>query len=154
MSDQQVASPPPISREGSFKLNSEKILGYVLLIAGILIILAATFMIYGVLTGTTKPPKVFNVEAPTFKLPSVNTNVELPPGVTLPEGVKLNQANQSSSDIKLIPDEVFNGTLNIGLYYLAMMFLSSTGLKMADIGVKLIKDIKVQIKEDRIKSSV
>ena len=146
---QQVTSPPKLNGK-SFKLNGEKFFGYVLLVAGLLMIFAATYMVYGVLTGKSKPSKVFNVEAPTFRLPSANTNIELPQGATLAAGLKLNQdAGQGPSDIKLIPDEVFNGSLNIGLYYLAMMFLASSGLKVSEIGVKMIKDIKVQIKEDK-----
>ena len=151
---QPVASPPSKLDGKSFKLNGEKLFGYVLLLAGLLMIFAATYMVYGVLTGKSKPPKVFNVKAPSFQLPSPAVpNIELPEGATLPAGLKLNQGpNPSPSTIKLIPDEVFNGYLNIGLYYLAMMFLASSGTKVAGLGIKMIKDIKVQIKEGKIKT--
>src|SRR3990167_10068019 len=101
----------PNPQEKSFKLGSETIIGYLLLLVGLILIFAATFMVYGVLTGRAKPPRVFNVEAPTFKLPSQNSGVELPEGATMPAGLKLNQ-NDQVQDLKLIPDEVFNGSLN------------------------------------------
>ena len=137
----------------SFNLNGDAIIGYVLLAIGLLFIFAATYMVYGVLTGKAKPPQVYNVEAPSFQLPTDTGQIlELPEGATLAAGLKLTQdSNQSPPGIKLIPDEVFNGSLNIGLYYLAMMFLASSGAKIAGLGVKMIKDIKVQIKEEQLK---
>ena len=129
----------PQPDEKSFKLNSEKLIGYIMLLVGLIFIFAATFMVYGVLTGKSKPPKVFNAQSPTFRLPSPNQMLELPQGASLPAGLKLNQSESSSQDIKLIPDEVFNGSLNIGLYYLAMMFLASSGAKIAGLGIKLLK---------------
>ena len=111
------------------KFSSDKLIGYVLLSLGLLMIFAALFMIYQILTGKSKPPKVFDVVAPSIKLPTESSNV--------------------GSEFKIIPDEVFNGVLNIGMYYLLMMFLASSGAKIAGIGVKMIKDIKVQIKEEK-----
>lgn len=133
----------------SFNLNGEKLFGYILLAVGLFLIFAATYMVYGVLTGGAKPPQVFNVEAPNFQLPTDTSQIlELPEGATLAAGLRLTRdSNQSSPGIKLIPDEVFNGSLNISLYYLAMMFLASSGAKIAGLGVKMIKDIKIQIKD-------
>lgn len=154
MPDQQINTPPPRLSEKSFELSSEKLIGYVLLAVGILIIFAATYMILQVLTGKSKPSKVFNAEAPSFQLPSQPApSLEMPDSASLAAGLRVNQEpGQSAPSVKLIPDEVFNGTLNIGLYYIAMMFLSASGAKVAGIGVKMIKDIKVQIKENKIKT--
>lgn len=153
MSDQQLSVPPPKLTERSFELSSEKLIGYVLLVIGILIIAAATYMVLEILTGKSKPPKVFNVEALSFQLPSQPVpTLEIPDGASFAAGLRINQEpGQNAPSVKLIPEEVFNGTLNIGLYYLAMMFLSASGAKIAGIGVKMIKDIKVQIKEEKIR---
>lgn len=135
----------PDSSLTSDNLGRDAIIGYVLLATGLLLIFAATYMVYGVLTGKAKPPQVYNVEAPSFQLPTdTGPKLELPEGATLAAGLRLTKdSNQSPPGIKLIPDEVFNGSLNIGLYYLAMMFLASSGAKIAGLGIKMIKDIKV-----------
>lgn len=119
-------------------------IGYVLLAGGILMIVIPIFFIAAVLTGKNKPPQVFNVEAPEINLPS-QQSIDLPDNLKR-AGVTLNAPVQGNSKMKLIPDAVFNDTLNIGLYYLLMTFIASSGSKIAGIGVKLIKDIKVQVK--------
>src|SRR3972149_2643810 len=130
-----LPSPPLGTSTSSKAVNSEKLLGYVLLLIGLVFILVATFSIYRVLTGKSTPPKIFDVESPTFNLPTANLNV--PEGVNLPEGFAVSQSNNNS--IKIIPDEVYNTVLNMGINYLAMMFIASSGAKIAGIGIKLIK---------------
>lgn len=142
---------PPDNELNKKKLSisSEKILGYLLLVVGILIIAVATVMVLRVLGGKTNPPKVFDVEAPTIQLPQAGSGLSLPEGLTLPEGVDLSQlqSTQQPSGVKIIPDEVFSRLLNSSMVYLAMMFLATSGAKVASIGVQLIKDIKVNVKE-------
>ncbi|MDO8487326.1 MAG: hypothetical protein Q7S45_03470 [Candidatus Curtissbacteria bacterium] len=47
-------------------IKVDKIIGYVLLAAGVLMIILLIFLISNVLTRKSKPSQVFNVEAPTF----------------------------------------------------------------------------------------
>ncbi len=126
---------------GDIKLD--KIIGYVLLAVGILMIVIPIFLIANVLTGKSKPPQVFNVEAPTFDLPLSGQQLEMPKDIKLPQGFV---SQSGSQKMKIIPDEVFNSSLNIGMYYLLMVFIGSSGSKIAGIGIKLIKEIKVQVK--------
>ena len=135
-------------------LKADKVLGYLLLSIGLIFILWTVFSIYGVLTGKTKPAQVFNVQAPEITLPSVGSQATLPEGLQLPGGISLNTSDQNPTKVKIIPDEVFNGLLNIGIYYLLMMFIASSGAKISSIGIQLVKDIKVEIKEDKIKSQL
>lgn len=125
------------------RFKVDKTIGYWLLAAGILMIVVPIFLIANVLTGKNKPPQVFNVEAPTFDLPLSGQQLELPKDVKLPQGFVSQGGSQKT---KIIPDEVFNSSLNIGVYYLLMVFIASSGSKIAGIGVKLIKDIKIQVK--------
>lgn len=152
---------PPQSSEGittpsgrKFSFTSEKVLGYLLLAGGLLIIAVATFSALRVLGGKTKAPGVFEFEAPTIKLPQVGSNLSLPEGVELPQGFSLSQDQTTPSEMKVLSDEAFNALLDLGIFYMAMMFLASTGLKVCEIGIKLVKDIKVTIKEEKIKPSV
>jgi len=121
-------------------LNIGKMFGILLLLAGIMLIVASIFMVARILTGIQKPPQVFNIEAPTITLPTSNLTPSLPEGTKLPEGVTFSQEKTEPVKTKLIPDELFNGVVNIGLFYLLMMFIASSGVKIADIGIKLIKN--------------
>lgn len=111
--------------------KSEKIIGYFLLGTGLLLIVIATILILRVLVGGEIAPKVFDASAPTISLGQLGS------GLALPEGVELPQT--APSEMKILPDEVFNKLLNIGVFYLAMMFLASSGAKVAGIGIGLIK---------------
>lgn len=144
---QQIIESPQDQSKNSF--NFEKILGYLLLLVGIAMILTSLFLVYQVLTGKNKPPQIFNVESPTIKLPTASSNLQLPEGLELPEGFSLQEATNEATPagIKIIPDELLNGMVNISLYYLLMMFAASTGVKIADIGTKLIKEIKIKAQE-------
>ena len=113
---------PQIEVSPKKQFNLEKVFGLILLFAGIIMISASILLIFRILTGVQKPPQVFNIQAPT-------TSLSIP---NLPEGIELPQT-------KVIPDELYNGIVNIGLFYLLMMFVASSGAKFADIGIKLMK---------------
>ena len=130
--DPQV--PKPISKF----VKGEKTLGYILLFVGIIIIVLATFTIYSILSGKTEPYKVFDVEGPKISIPSES-----------PTGDSSESVGQSPGEITLLSDDAFSKMLNVGASYLALMFVASSGLKIASIGVKLIKDVKVIIKDGK-----
>lgn len=138
-----------IAPNNSKSFSGEKIFGWILLALGLIIIIAGTFSLYQVFTGGSKPPTVFNTKSPSIKLPSALSGVDLS---ALPAGVSSLAQNNSSGEMKILEDDVFNRYLNSGFYYLAMLFVTSSGTKIAGIGVNLIKDIKVQIKEKQIKT--
>lgn len=145
-------TPAPLTQIPSAQTKAtfptDKIIGYIFLLAGILLILSALFSAFNLLTGKSKPPKVFNVQAPTINLPTGNINVKLPESSSLSQG----ESGLAPQGFKIIPDEVLNGSLNIGLSYLLFMFIASTGAKLASIGTQLIKDIKVVVKENKLKT--
>jgi hypothetical protein len=149
---EQAVQPELSPYKKTAGLESEKVIGYFLLLMGILIIVFATFFALRVFSGKSEPYKVFEVQAPSIKIPSPSVDFDIPEGVDLPPGFSLNQQAASESEVKILPDEVFNSLLNIGVFYLAMMFLASSGAKLADMGIKMVKDIKVHIKQDKIGS--
>ena len=138
-------------------MNTEKIIGYVLLIAGIGVIIGSTFSLYQVFTGQKTAPQVFQFESPSISLPTQQSfQLELPEGMTLPEGVALPETKNQpaeSEGFKILPDETLNNMGNAGLYLLLMGFLASSGAKIASIGVKMVKDIKVVVKEEKVKQA-
>ena len=131
---------PPVKKTSKF--ISDRTLGYVFLTAGLLIILFSTVSIFNVLTGKSAPPIVINTSAPSFLLPT--QNIDAPPG-SLPSGVELTESN--APPVKLISDDVYNLFLNISLYYLLMIFIAGRGASLASLGIKLIKEIKVEVKQ-------
>ena len=136
-------------------MNTEKIIGYVLLVVGIGIIISSAFSVYQVFTGQKTPPQVVSFEAPSITLPGQQAfEIELPEGMELPEGVSLPKTSASQGkpqELKILPDEMINQISNMSLHFLLMGFLVSVGAKIASIGTKMAKEIKVVIKEEKIK---
>lgn len=53
----------------------------------------------------------------------------------------------SGTDIEVIPTKPFNDMLNLGIEFMLMSFVMSFGFKLADLGVKLVRPIKITAKE-------
>lgn len=140
LSPPQNMSTTKASKSG---ISVDKILGYLLLLTGILMIVIPVIFIINVFTGRVKPPKVVDVPAPAIALPSLGGNLEIPEQLKS-QGFSLKQSNQSAAEQKLIPDDVFNLYINSGFFYLMMLFITSAGAKIANIGIGLAKEIKVK----------
>jgi hypothetical protein len=138
-------------------MKTEKIIGFSLVLIGIGIIIASAYSVYQVFTGEADPPSVFHFEAPSITLPTQQSlSLELPEGMELPEGFSLPSASEEEKEpqkIKLLPDEVINKVVNMSIHLLLMGFLVTVGAKIAGIGTKLVKEIKVVVKEEKIKAA-
>jgi hypothetical protein len=103
-------------------LKNEKIFGYILLVVGIVLLffsVAQMIIVYG---GGSPPPKL--VSFSDISLPSQNgTNV------TAVAGDQLSQ----------LP--------NLFFWFILMFFVMFAGGKVASLGVNMIKDIKVEVKQ-------
>lgn len=140
---QEQIIPSPTALKPSTKFTSCKTVGYTLLGIGLLMIVTSVFMVIGVLSGYSKPPQVLNVEAPSIQLPNAASTVEIPQQLKA-QGFSLAQNNAPASQ-KIISDELFNFYVNVGLFYLLMMFIASSGSKIATIGTHLIQEIKLKV---------
>lgn len=125
------------------KFSVDNLIGYILLFFGLFMIFLAVFLTYNALTGKYKPPKVSNYHLPALEISAPASSIQLPAGVELPEGFQL-PTNSTPSKFQ-IPDEIVNDAVSIGFYYLLMVFVASAGSKVAGIGVRMIKDIKIKI---------
>ena len=152
MPDQIPQSQPIVEQpQKDTSSRNEKIIGYFLLLIGITIIVSSTLYAVFVLTGKTKPAKVFNVKAPEIPIPSASQALDLSSleNSGIPSQIldSLKPAKQTQpASIKIIPDEVFSDLINMFVAYILVMILASAGSKFATIGIQLIKDIKVQVK--------
>lgn len=141
----QTANQPFSSSNLDKKINFEKLIGYILLLAGLVMIFMAVFLIFNVLTGKSKAPSVVSYSLPPIELGGLNNQLQIPEGLQLPEGFQLPEATPTSAGKFQIPNELINDSINTGFYFLLMSFIVSAGSKVAGIGVKLIKEIKVKV---------
>ena len=104
-------------------LKSEKIIGYALLILGIILLLFSIFEMINVYVGNAPPPKLFELQDISLSLGQNGT------GVSLIQGAQVSQI------------------ANLFFWFILMGFVLFAGGKIASLGVTMVKDIQVQIKE-------
>jgi hypothetical protein len=102
--------------------KNEKIIGYTLLILGIILLLFSIVEMITVYYGYTPPPKLFNLQ-----------DISLP--------------GDNGSNISLIQGAQASQLPNLFFWFLLMGFVLLAGGKIASLGVSMIKDIKVEISE-------
>ena len=108
--------------------NSDKIIGYILLAIGLLLIFVPLWQTYSIFTGSLMPAHIFKTPA-TLK---VNPQV----------GALDVQGQIQNAVIKVIPIDFVDNTLNLAAWLVLMWVLIYGGGKIADIGVKLINGNK------------
>jgi len=107
------------------KFKDEKVVGYILLAIGVVMIFFSVFLMFNVFTGASAPPKLFNFSDISFSIPQ-------PGGI--PETVQI-----SGQDISRI--------VAMGFWYLLMFFIMLAGGRIASLGVNLIREIRVEVKQ-------
>jgi len=123
------------------KFSNEKGLGYSLLAIGLLMIIIPVILVIMVFTGKMQPTIVLNAPAPTMRIPTIKSTVQIP-GVLEKLGFGVGQKDAPEYVTQeIIPQQVFSFYVNVGIFYLLMLFLASAGSKIASIGVKLIKEV-------------
>ncbi len=103
-------------------VKNEKILGYVLLGAGLLFILLTAHSVYAVFTGISAAPQIFKMDS--IEIPAANGA----PAVAIMSGKNLSKL------------------MDLGGWYILMFFLAQAGAKIAGLGIQLIKEIRVTVK--------
>ena len=120
---------------------TERIIGYILLTLGILVIIFSGLSVYSVFTGRAKPIEIFHFQSISIDL-SQMVKENLPP-----EATKFMQQGQiRSKPTELLSADVLNDTSNILAHLMLMGFLVSVGFKLAQLGTYLIRPIVVKLK--------
>lgn len=118
---------------------SEKVLGYLLLLLGLLLIIGSAFGVYSVFSGKSSTFEVFNLSPITLDLSGLmqaeNPDAQLPP--------------QANLETELIKSEVLNKPLNLLAHLLFMGFVMNVGFKIATLGVQLLRPIKVSVRGEK-----
>jgi hypothetical protein len=109
---------------------SEKIIGYILLFAGIVIILFSGFSVYGVFSKKTKPVQFFSIGTLPIEIPIAGQNVD-------------KEIDGAGIDI---PMEVIQDPLNSFAHLALMMFIGGVGFKISSLGTMLVRPVVVKLK--------
>ncbi len=110
------------------KIKDYKAVGYALLLAGLIFIIWAVYSMYNVYTGAQAPPSVIEMKSVTISLPTA-------PGAP-PIQTELISGRDSSK------------LTNMGIWFALMTFVASAGGRIGGLGVKLVREIKVEVKRE------
>ena len=112
------------------KVNVEKILGYILVVIGLGIIAYAALDVINVFSGNSQPANLFTFDPIALDLGKL-TDQPLPPGTNLKQ--------------TLVESDLLNKPINLAAHLLLMGFVATIGFKIAQIGVMLVRPIKVHL---------
>ncbi len=101
-----------------------KMIGYILLAVGVLLIAVPLFQTYQIFTGHALPPQVFNVPALVSQDPNAS-QFDL-------------QKQLQNALIAILPISLLTNVLNLSSWLMLMVILMFGGKHLADIGIKLI----------------
>ena len=99
--------------------NSTKVLGFVLLGAGLLMILSAVWGVYGVFTGSYRAPVVVPMHSVTMTLVA--------------------QPGMPPATLELLKADVATRLLNMVVLYALMAFILMAGSRIASLGAGMLK---------------
>lgn len=119
-----------------YELVSEKIIGYLLLLTGIIIILYAVINIYQVFSGKATPIELFASDGISLDLAAIVGEGKLP--------------SEGNFKTEIISPDILNTSLNIFAHIFFMGFIVNVGFKIANLGTLLIRPINVKLKEASI----
>ena len=120
---------------------TDRVIGYVLLVSGILIILASALSVITVFTGRAEPIQI-------FQFGSIGLNASDLIGGDLPqEQVAIAKQMTEGQKMELISADLINDTSNVLAHLFLMGFISTVGFKIASLGTMMVRPIVVKLKE-------
>jgi hypothetical protein len=103
-------------------------IGFGLLLLGLLFILYSVYSMYSVYTGAQAAPSVIQMNSVKLSLPTA-------PG-TPPMETELISGKESSK------------MTNMGFWFILMTFVATAGGRIGGLGAKLVREIKVEVKNE------
>lgn len=118
---------------------SDRIIGYILFVAGIVIICYSAFNVYRVFTKSFEPVSLFN-------FPGIGLDASSFIGSDLsPEQKALLEQSGQASKLEIVPGSLLNQTSNVLAHLLLMGFLASIGYKIASLGILMLRPVVVKL---------
>jgi len=109
-------------------MNTERIIGFSLLLIGVVIILYALYASYGILTGEKEPPEIFESSTEQSAADAINGELEVQMQALLQEQLK-----------GILPEEALPKTFNLFAWSILAGILIFGGSQIAGLGVKLLR---------------
>lgn len=107
---------------------SEKVIGYLLLAGGLLLILFSTLNIYLTFTGRALPVMLFHTS-----------------GISLDLSQSLPVPNPAAKPVEIFSAADMNQVADLTLTYLLDTFFVSVGAKIASLGVQLLRPVNIKL---------
>ncbi len=104
--------------------NIHKVIGYILLAAGLLLIIVPLFQTVMIFTGHGNPPQIFKVQGQQSSQPASQFDI---------------QGQVQSALEKMLPLDLINYSLNLTNWMVLLFILMFGGGQLANIGTRLIK---------------
>lgn len=123
---------------------SERIVGYSLLVVGILTILISGLSVYQVFTKKSEPVQLFNFPAVSLNLGSLLGSGE---GLTGEQQAALQRQKSQIKPQEIVSANLLNDTSNLAAHMFLMGFLATIGYKISSLGIQLLRPINVRLKE-------
>jgi len=120
---------------------SEKFVGYLLLILGLLLMALPAFNIYQVFTKQVQPISLFELQGVSLNIADYLPSDPLRKPGTVPP-------------TELIPASDLNFISNLTAHYLLMSFFIGVGFKVASLGITLLRPIEVRVDKTRVGEAV
>jgi len=117
------------------KRKNEKVVGYALLTVGVVMIFVSVYLMFNVFTGVTSPPVLVHFSNISMIVPF--------PGQT--EGIPAPSPEQT--EMTIVSGQALSKLVAIGFWYTFMFFIMMAGGRLASLGVALIKETRVEVKE-------
>lgn len=124
---------------------TERTVGYILLVAGILVMIYSTWQIINVFTGKAEPIQVVKYEAPEQSSSTSDLLNQLQGG---------RGGNVELPMPQLFDPDALNEIINLSIYYFIMQFLLGLGFKFSSLGVSMLRPIVVQVKNKQLEQVV
>lgn len=124
---------------------SGKVLGYVFIALGILVMIAASINLLMVFTKHATPVQLF-----TFKPISINTNEIIAANLPAELSGFMQEQPANVQKTELISAEMINDSSNIFAHLLLVGFFVSLGYKFASLGVMMVRPIVVKLKAKEV----
>lgn len=106
------------------QMKTDRTVGYSLLVVGLILIVSAVYLMVNVFTGAATPPAIFHMRSIMVTLPGAESEMELLPGAEISKIV------------------------NMGLWTILMFFVALAGSMIGGLGVKLAREIQVEVKRE------
>lgn len=119
----------------------EKIVGYLLIVTGLVVMILASLSVYSVFTKKSSPVNLFN-----FGPISLDASQLIPQDIPEGAGEIVNQQSAQLPKAELVPANVLNDSSNIFAHLFLMGFIVSGGYKVASLGTMLVRPINVKLR--------